>query len=65
MLNNTEALEIVRQKIHQVGGVAQFSNKYDVQPGHISAVIAGRTEPGKRTAKAAGLVKQDGGWRFM
>lgn len=65
MLNNTEALEIIRQKIQQVGGVAQFEAKYDVQSGHLKAIIAGRTEPGRRTAKAAGLVKQDGAWRWM
>lgn len=28
-------------------------------------VRAGRAEPGRRTAKAAGLVKQDGAWRWM
>lgn len=65
MLNNTEAVEIIRQKIQQVGGVAQFEAKYDVQSGHLKAIIAGRAEPGRRTAKAAGLVKQDGAWRWM
>lgn len=64
-LNNTEAVAIIRAKIQQVGGVDAFAVYCDVSHGHIRAVISGRTEPGKRTAKAAGLVRQDGAWRWM
>ena len=65
MLSNPEAIEIIKAKIHQVGGMAQFESKYDVTVGHLRAVCAGRMEPGKRTARAAGLVRTEGGWRFL
>ena len=55
---------LIRAKIAATGGEARFSSKYDIAPGHVRAVLAGK-EPGKRTAKAAGLVKRDGGWGFV
>ena len=64
-LNNTEALTIIQAKIQATGGPAAFSSKHDIAEPYVRNVLAGRTEPGKRTAKAAGLVKQDGAWRWM
>lgn len=37
------------------GGPEKFARRYDIQVGHINAVIRGSMPPGKRTCKAAGI----------
>lgn len=52
---STPATQSLRDAIRIAGGLERFSRRFDIQPGHLRAVLEGRTQPGKRTLRAIDL----------
>jgi hypothetical protein len=55
-IERADVLALIERAIHDVGGRAEFSRKYDLSEAYISHVLSGRTPPAKRICAVVGVV---------